>query len=97
MATTRPMAGDAESRKKWSIAFAALLIKQSSADALKAMVAGGEDLLTGYCKRELKHHGFKDEDYHRIYVLIEQAAAMTPMRARDYVKRIIIDAATGRS
>lgn len=95
MAATRPMAGDAESRKKWSIAFAALLIKESSADALKAMVAGGEDLFTGYCKRELRQHGFKEDDYHRIYTLVSQAADLTPIAARDFVRRVVINAATG--
>lgn len=81
---------DPAARKNWSIAFAAIIIKNVSIEALHAMAAEGEDKFVKYCHRFVdRGFGFTAVDYNRMFKIITKAAKMNPHTAQDYVNRIV--------
>lgn len=81
-----------QSRYNWSIAVAAIFVHNCSLDKLHDIVDRGRSEFEQHCRRFLHGHGFRPEDFDRIFNIIKQTASMNPRLARKHVNDLIIHA-----
>lgn len=83
MARRAPTYADADrdSRYRWSVAAAVTLIQSLSPDGLAELVNRGEDEFTRIARRAYRSQDFQPDDFHRIFLMLQQRAAIPQHRA----------------
>lgn len=67
---------DKDSRRRWSIAIAVILITRGSMELLQTIAAGGEQTFINNSGPVLHGHQFHRDDLKRIFRLIEERARL---------------------
>lgn len=86
---------DRQSRHNWSITVACIIVNNWDVDKLWDCVNGGYSRFLSIARGSLSQHGFKEEDYRRIWHIIEKTARMNSDQRKRFSNNLIVEATRG--
>lgn len=83
---------DKRSRYNWSLTAVAIMVNNWDVDKLWDVVEGGYSKFNSIASATFSKHRFKEEDYRRMWDIIERTARMNSAQRTRFTSQLIIEA-----